>query len=171
MGTDGDLPPPASPNPTGMTGSNQTKSPAAGRRVGLVKAGLLAGWIMLLVLPPGVVWTLRSGWLAELDAPAIQAHWDRFRSDMEAQSDRSGPVQHKVPKSPEPPLRVWLRDYFWLAVAAWGVLGSTLYGFMSMVVVGLIEPANPGRLPAEQKAGGDDDTDEQDQGDSEHTEQ
>lgn len=159
-----------------MTGIDRSQTaadrPAAGRLAGWLKAGLLAGWILLLALPPGVVWTLRTSWLAELDAPAIQENWDQFRSDMKAQSDRSGPVQHKVPKSPEPPLRVWLRDYFWLAVAAWGVLGSTLYAFVSMVIWGLIEPSPPRRrLPSQQKPGGHGNAHEQDQGDSKHTKQ
>jgi hypothetical protein len=36
---------------------------------------------------------------------------------------------------------VWLRDYFWLAVAAWGILGSALYGFFSVAVVGVTRSA------------------------------
>ena len=60
-----------------------------------------------------------------------------FRDDMKKQSDRSGPVQHKVPKSSEPPLRVWLRDYFWLAVAAWAVLASVLFGFFGLAILGV----------------------------------
>jgi hypothetical protein len=154
--------------------------PPAGERgtilraeVGLVRAGLLVGWLVLLTLPPAVLWNIRDRWLADLDRPAIQAHWDRFRSDMKAQSDRSGPVQHKVPKSAEPPLRVWLRDYFWLAVAAWGVLGTTLYAFVSLVVLGLLSPAAAGsrRLLSQDEPGGHRDADKQDQRDSKHTKQ
>ena len=121
--------------------------PPAYRLASLVKLGLVAGWLLLLIVPPAVVWAGRDRWLVELDKPVIQADWDTFRSDMKQQSDRSGPVQHKVPKSPEPPLRVWLRDYFWLAVMAWGVLGSTLYAFMSIVVLGLVRPTAVGQQP------------------------
>ena len=99
--------------------------------------GLFVVWILLMVLPPYTLWTLRESWLADLDSPNIQAEWNQFRNDMEKQSDRSGPVQHKVPKSAEPPLRVWLRDYFWLAVIAWAVLGSVLYGFFGIAVLGV----------------------------------
>jgi len=144
--------------------------PAAVR---LVKIGLLVGWLALLTLPPAVLWSIRDRWLADLDQPAIQAHWDRFRSDMKAQSDRSGPVQHKVPKSAEPPLRVWLRDYFGLAVVAWGVLGTTLYAFMSLMILGLIRPASPAdsHLLSQDESGGHRDADKQNQRDPEHTEQ
>jgi fatty acid desaturase len=102
---------------------------------------LFVGWLLLMVLPPFSLWMLRSSWLEELDSPNVQAEWNEFRDDMKKQSDRSGPVQHKIPKSPEPPLRVWLRDYFWLAVAAWGILGSALYGFFSVAVVGVTRSA------------------------------
>ncbi len=117
-------------------------SPApAGSLARRVAVALVLGWVGLLVLPPFGLWTLRDHWLAELDAPAVQEQWDRFRQDMQQQSDRSGPVQHKVPKSVEPPLRVWLRDYFWLAVAAWAVLGTTLYAFLAVAVLGVVRAA------------------------------
>ena len=104
-------------------------------------ACLFAGWVLLMVLPPSSLWILRGSWLEVLDNPNVQAEWTEFRDDMKKQSDRSGPVQHKMPKSPEPPLRVWLRDYFWLAVAAWVILGSALYGFFSIAVVGVTRPS------------------------------
>ena len=98
---------------------------------------LLVVWFLLMVLPPYALWTLRGSWLDDLDSPNIQAEWNQFRDDMKKQSDRSGPVQHKVPKSSEPPLRVWLRDYFWLAVIAWAVLASVLYGFFGLAILGV----------------------------------
>ena len=118
---------------------------------------LFVGWVLLMVLPPFALWMLRSSWLDDLDSPNVQAEWNEFRDDMKKQSDRSGPVQHKIPKSSEPPLRVWLRDYFWLAVAAWGVLGSALYGFFSIAVVGVTRAAGlPSAFPlSENKVGND----------------
>ena len=98
---------------------------------------LFVGWVLLMVLPPFALWMLRSSWLEDLDSPNVQAEWNEFRDDMKKQSDRSGPVQHKVPKSSEPPLRVWLRDYFGLAVTAWAVLASVLYGFFGLAILGV----------------------------------
>jgi hypothetical protein len=106
-----------------------------------LRLALIVGWVLMMVLPPSLLWSLRGSWLTALDRPRVQQQWDQFRQDMQEQSDRSGPVQHKVPKSEEPPLRVWLRDYFWLAVAAWAVLGSTLYAFLAIAVVGVSGPA------------------------------
>ena len=103
----------------------------------LVIAAVVAGWLMAVIAPPaGLAWW-RAGRLAELADPAVQAEWDTFRAAMRRESDRSGPVQRKVPKSAEPPELVWLRDYFWLAVAAWVVLGGTLGGFLAIIVLGV----------------------------------
>ncbi len=109
----------------------------AGRSRRLLTAAVVAAWLMAVIAPPaGLAWW-RAGRLAELADPAVQAEWDTFRAAMRQESDRSGPVQRKVPKSVEPPELVWLRDYFWLAVAAWVVLGGTLGGFLALVVLGV----------------------------------
>ncbi|NDC53733.1 MAG: hypothetical protein EBZ74_05440 [Planctomycetia bacterium] len=81
-------------------------------------------WLVLLVAPPAVLLVARQRWLTSVEGAESQMQWDRFRAAMREQAGPQGPVQHKVPKSPEPPLRVWLRDYVWLAVAAWLVLGG-----------------------------------------------
>ena len=101
-------------------------------------------WTAAVLLPPLGLAGWRSTRLAELSDPAVQAEWTAFREDMRTQTDRSGPVQRKVPKSVEPPELVWLRDYFWLAVAAWCVLGGVLGGFFSLVILGVIGgPSGP----------------------------
>jgi hypothetical protein len=93
----------------------------------LLAAGL---WLAVVVIPPVALWRARGPWLESLDRPEAQAAWDEFRRDMAGQTGRDGPVQRKIPRSPEPPLRVWLRDYFSLAVGAWlafaGVAGLLL---------------------------------------------
>ena len=106
-------------------------SPARATAVTLLLAAL---WLAGLVGPPVALLRVRSDWLARLEAPEEQARWDAFREAMKQQSGREGPVQRKVPKSTEPPLKVWLRDYAWLAIAAWVVLGGAL-GFVAMVLV------------------------------------
>jgi hypothetical protein len=104
-----------------------------------VTAAVAAAWLAAVIAPPaGLAWW-RAGRLAQLSDPAVQAEWDTFRAAMRQESDRSGPVQRKVPKSAEPPELVWLRDYFWLAVAAWVVLGGTLGGFLALVVLGVAD--------------------------------
>jgi len=104
---------------------------------------VVAGWLALVIVPPaGLAWW-RAGRLAELAEPAVQAEWNAFREAMRQQTGRAGPVQRKVPKSEEPPERVWLRDRFWLAVSAWVVLGGTLGGFFAGLVLGVAASRTP----------------------------
>jgi hypothetical protein len=108
---------------------------------------LVAGWLAMIAIPPVVLLQLRAGWLEALESPAVQADWDTFRRDMRAQSGRdapvTGPVQRKVPKSEEPPLKVWLREYVGLAVVAWVLFGSVLFGFFAVLIAGLFAENQP----------------------------
>jgi len=114
-----------------------------------VAATMVAVWLTALILPPVLLLRTRANWLAQLDHPEAQSNWDTFRSDMRRQSGRDGPVQRKVPKSAEPPARVWLRDYFRLAVVAWVLFVGVLGGFFCLLVVGVLRGATtePGAGP------------------------
>jgi len=106
-----------------------------------VAATMVAVWLTALILPPVLLLRTRANWLAQLDHPEAQSNWETFRSDMRRQSGRDGPVQRKVPKSVEPPARVWLRDYFRLAVVAWVLFVGVLGGFFCLLVVGVLRGA------------------------------
>lgn len=135
-------------------------SPRHSTRATILTILLAAGWFAGLVVPPVFLLQARSAWLEKLEAPEAQAQWDEFREAMKRQSGREGPVQRKVPKSAEPPLKVWLRDYVWLAIAAWVILGGVL-GFVAVML-------GRGALLAQDEpaCGGDDE--KQDQGDAEN---
>jgi hypothetical protein len=121
---------------------------------------LAAGWMAGLVVPPVLLLRARSAWLEKLESPEAQAQWDEFREDMKRQSGRDGPVQRKVPKSVEPPLKVWLRDYVWLAISAWAVLGGVL-GFVAVML-------GRGALLAQDEPARGGNHEKQDQGDAEN---
>ena len=114
-------------------------------------AGLFAvAWGAVMVVPPVFLVVNRDAWLASLAAPGAQEDWEDFRRAMRAESGAEGPVgpvQRKVPKSVEPPIRVWLRDYLPLAIIAWGVLGGTLGGFLGMMIVGTSGGPDPADRP------------------------
>lgn len=98
----------------------------------------LACWLAVVIAPPVMLARVRGTWLEDLDRPQRQTDWDVFRTDMRRQSGRDGPVQRKVPRSTEPPARVWLRDYFPLAVAAWMLFAGVLGGVFCLFVVGTL---------------------------------
>lgn len=104
----------------------------------ITPAAVLAVWLAALILPPVCLLRAREGWLQRWDRPETQSQWDEFRRDMRQQSGRDGPVQRKVPKSAEPPARVWLRDYFRLAVVAWVLFVGVLGGFFTLLVAGVL---------------------------------
>lgn len=119
------------------------------RRVAIL---FLVAWGAVMIAPPLYLLANRNAWLASLEAPAAQENWEDFRRAMRAESGAEGPVgpvQRKVPKSVEPPLRVWLRDYLPLAIIAWGVLGGTLGGFLGMMVVGASASRGATKRPPE----------------------
>jgi hypothetical protein len=150
----------------------QSATRAAGRaRILWPVAGLIAAlWCGLLIGPPMAFLRWKEGRLAELAAPHVQAEWDGFRAAMQRQSDRSGPVQRKVPKSAEPPELVWLRDYPALAVTAWVTFVGILGGFVALLTLGMLREG-AGRSPSENQPGRQGDDKEQHQRDAEHTEQ
>jgi hypothetical protein len=102
---------------------------------------VVAGWLAALIVPPTLLWRTRADWLTQLDRPGAQSDLDAFRRDMRQQSGRDGPVQRKVRKSAEPPARVWLRDYFILAVVAWVLFVGVLGGFFCLLVAGVLRGA------------------------------
>ncbi|MFM7137097.1 MAG: hypothetical protein ACKO1M_08515 [Planctomycetota bacterium] len=119
-----------------------------GTRSRRLKLFVLLAWLVTLAAPPVLLARWRATRLTELADPAVQANWTAFRDAMRSQTDRSGPVQRKVPKSAEPPELVWLRDYFWLAVAAWLVLGGVLGGFLALFVLGVASGPRGPSAPA-----------------------
>ncbi len=146
------------------------------RFAGIVVAIAVACWLTAVVLPPVLLARVRGPWLADLEHPERQAAWDVFRSDMRRQSGRDGPVQRKVPRSTEPPARVWLRDHFPLAVAAWTLFAGVLGGVFCLFAVGSLTGRRADRPPpaaslAEVESGRQDDGDEQHERDGENAEQ
>lgn len=97
---------------------------------------LIAVWLAFVSLPPLGLLAARDRLLAWQSSPASQAEWDTFRQAMQAESNGRGPVKRKVPKSLEPPLKVWLRDYFSLAIAAWILFGSVLFFVAGFLILG-----------------------------------
>lgn len=107
-------------------------------------ATFLLGLVTLATVMAGPPWLFmrwREQRLAVLDRPEAQADWDAFRDRMRQESGQAGPVQRKVPKSVEPPERVWLRDYWRLAITAWVLFVGLLAAFLAVLVRGAARSA------------------------------
>lgn len=132
----------------------------------------LVGWCAAVAVPPAMFVRWREHRLAALADPATQAGWEAFREDMRRQSGGAGPVQRKVPRSPEPPERVWLRDYPALAVGAWITFAGVMGAVLGMLLFGsLVAGAGGAASPAEDQPSRQGDDQEQDDGDAEHADE
>ncbi len=130
-----------------------TASPPSRRHLAATVTVVLVGaWVALVALPPVAFLRWREARLEALSAPAVQREWDRFRADMREQAAGAGPVRRKVPRSVEPPERVWLRDYPGVVVAAWVVF----VGLLGAVVGVLLRGAATTPGPRGRDAGGAD---------------
>jgi len=135
-----------------------------------VTAAVLIAWLVALSVPPILFLRARDAWLTQLDRPGQQEQWDEFRRDMGRQTGRDGPVQRKVPRSAEPPARVWLRDYAALAVTAWVLFVGVLGGFFCLLVAGVMG-GDDRRSLAQDEPGREGDHHEEDQHDPQNAKQ
>lgn len=100
---------------------------------------ILAVWVAVVAVPPVGLTLVRERLLTWQSSAAAQQQWTQFREAMREESTGTGPVKRKVPKSAEPPLKVWLRDYFSLAIAAWVLFGSVLYFVVVTLARGAVQ--------------------------------
>ena len=136
----------------------------------LITAAVIATWGVAVVVPPVLLLKARQAWLTRFEHPQEQERWDAFRRDMVRQAGRDGPVQRKVPKSVEPPVRVWLRDHAVLAVTAWILFMGVLGGVFGMLVVGVTRGHAPPSL-AQHQSRRESDHNEDDGRDAENSKQ
>jgi hypothetical protein len=120
--------------------------PPRRRLAATVAIVLVAAWVALVALPPVAFLRWREARLEALSAPTVQREWDRFRDDMREDAEGRGPVRRKVPRSAEPPEKVWLRDYPGVVVAAWVIFVGLLGGVTGILLRGAAStPAPRGR--------------------------
>lgn len=129
------------------SGPASMTSPIPPRRTltNLLLGAFVGFWVALVAVPPVAFMRWRDTRLGELSTSPAQAEWDRFRADMQAQSGERGPVRRKVPRSPEPPERIWLRDYPLVVVAAWVIFVGLLGIVIGFMLRGAVRPG-PGQV-------------------------
>lgn len=97
-------------------------------------------WLMAyLAMLAGVTWGMfdaRERMLAVLDTPQARAEWEAWRAQVREEVERGGPVERRVPPSPEPNLLVLLRDYFAVCLAAALFFTSLLFLVLMILLRG-----------------------------------
>jgi hypothetical protein len=95
--------------------------------------------IVYLVVISGLAWGLIAArkWAARnYSDDAAQQQWQLFRNDVARQTERSGPVTRRVPRSTEPPALVLMRDHFAACSVIALVLTTALYATLAFLVGG-----------------------------------
>jgi hypothetical protein len=108
------------------------------------KAGL--AWLVAYLVTTGaIVWAvyaLRARAMETLATPEARADWEEWRRAAAEQSE-AGPVQRKVPASPEPPGLVLMRDHFGVMLAAAIIFGSVLFAIFMILIRGAFSLPKP----------------------------
>ncbi len=103
---------------------------------------LLALLILILGEVALVAWLRdsRQTWIDNNSTKAAVDSWKQYQKDAAKQDGKagSGPVKRTVPKSPEPPFVVLLRDHFGVVQAAAVVFSAVLYLFALILIRGLL---------------------------------
>lgn len=103
----------------------------------------LLAYVAMLTVLIGSMIAVRGQMIAALDTPEAQAEWEAWRAEVRKQVERGGPVQRRVPRSPEPNALVLLRDHFETCVAAAVFFCSLLFFVMMLLLRGALRQPPP----------------------------
>jgi hypothetical protein len=106
---------------------------------------LIVGYILFATAIVGGMIVARQIMVPELSTSQSQADWNAWRTEAAHENGTHGPVQRAVPKSPEPPLLVLLRDYFAACVIGLLIPASALYAVIAWMICGVIRQAKTNR--------------------------
>ena len=97
----------------------------------------LIGYIPFIALAVYGMTTWRQSLITNLTTPEAQSSWNQWRAEAAHEDGTHGPVQRTVPKSPEPPSLVLMRDYFPACLAGILIPLSALYAFITWLAQGI----------------------------------
>ena len=103
----------------------------------------LLAYLLLMACVIGGVFYGRSQALAVYGTGQAQAQWDEWREGAKRLADESGPVKRRIPKSPEPPALVLMRDYFAACLGLAVVLSTILFATLMLLLRGALQPLTP----------------------------
>lgn len=103
----------------------------------------LAAYVLLLATILAAMFWARPRVTRTFSDAETLASWEKWREDAARQQEGEGPVHRRKPVSPEPPALVLFRDHFYTCLIGLLVLGSALFGFLMIVVRGVIHGPAP----------------------------
>jgi hypothetical protein len=110
-------------------------------------AALILGYVLFAALLVAGMLIARQSIVPELSSSQSQADWNAWRAEAARQDGTHGPVQRAVPKSPEPPMLVLLRDYFPACVLGLLLPLSALYFVIAWMACGIMRQQDEPNIP------------------------
>ena len=103
----------------------------------------IAGYILLAGAVAGTMFWLRQSSVPGWSSKESISDWQQWRSDVESQQEKRGPVKRDVPKSEEPPALVLMRDFFGVMLAGALLFTSMLYWILAWFLTGIWTTKQP----------------------------
>src|SRR3954447_5573727 len=72
-----------------------------------------------------------------------QQQWDEWRAAVQKGEENRGPVQRRVPESPEPPALRLMRDHFAVCLVGALVISSLVFGTFVLLMRGALQSPSP----------------------------
>jgi hypothetical protein len=120
------------------------------------RSGTIWWGVAYAALVGATVWGLVAARHWALDTQVRQPTdeaWQKYRSDVQRQQQSGNyVVQRRVPTSPEPPLRVMLRDHFAALLVGCLVFNTIVVGFLAWTMSGAL--AQRRKVASQQPAAG-----------------
>jgi len=104
-----------------------------------ISIGWLLAYVVVIASVIGGVMYGRSEALKVYGSNEAQAEWDTWREDAKKLADGAGPVKRRVPKSPQPPALVLMRDYFAVCLGGAVLLSTVLFATFMVLVRGAMQ--------------------------------
>jgi hypothetical protein len=107
------------------------------------RRNILIFWVVLYVAATAGIgyWLtdVRAEWVRVAARPEARADWETWKEDVRTgEAPRFGPVKRRVPTASEPPATILLRDHFPSILLTVFLVWSALFGFLAMVVTGVL---------------------------------
>jgi hypothetical protein len=119
----------------------------------LLLTSLILGYLIFAAVLLTGMFIVRQSIVPELSSSQSQADWTAWRAEAAQQDGTHGPVQRAVPKSPEPPLLVLMRDYFPACVLGLLLPLSALYAVIAWLACGVLRQSNESPSPSREDQG------------------
>jgi hypothetical protein len=109
----------------------------AGGKTRILIGAIILGYVAMIAAIVIAMISWRQSIITVMSDPDSQASWNDWRAEAAKEDGAHGPVQRTIPKSPEPPMLVLMRDYFPGCLMGLLIPSSALYAVIAWMACGV----------------------------------